>query len=78
MFFLTKYFFFQFSNYTQNDLELVCCSGYGKNGSLTILQVNKQNNYISFESISTEQKSPFVDKAFLYYNIFREVSNHKL
>lgn len=28
----------EFSGSVQNNLELICCSGYGKNGSLTVLQ----------------------------------------
>ncbi|XP_057277177.1 cleavage and polyadenylation specificity factor subunit 1-like, partial [Pezoporus wallicus] len=30
----------EFQNHPEPDLELVLCSGYGKNGALTVLQVS--------------------------------------
>lgn len=37
----------QFAGGKEWDLELVSCSGYGKNGALSVLQVCDQFNYFS-------------------------------
>lgn len=41
-FWLLKKSYPQFQSNPEPDLEVVVCSGYGKNGALSVLQVNPQ------------------------------------